>query len=429
MIGDVGKQIGGFATRLHQHPVAIQAERRRAEPDRTIRFEDEIPRPQILEGFLDFSIGVEIGFTRIDVEGDSHAFKGPTDARKDALCGHGSEQTVSGFVDQGFSVLGAKRFRDLGDITPLIAVAGKDDGQTVDGLGPAGLWVGKRIHGRRRGASQLFQVAGANGFTENPHLPAGVVEVVLALHPIAAGFQQTRNAVAEHSLTTVAQGERAGRIGRDEFDLHPAIRAGVTVAVPRSGREHLGQQLVPAGPAQPDIDESGAGDLRALDQPGTDAEFRDDALGDLARRLSELPGEQHRGVTREIAVIGVAGCLEGKRGDLVIGPEDALEGTAEFLLKTFFHDRARIAVWRDFVKEIGDLSREHREGGPRFRRLAPTRDPRGSPARSRRDRARADRPRLSGERSRLRGARSALLSSPGHPGRGSRSRGPPLDPH
>jgi hypothetical protein len=54
----------------------------------------------------------------------------------------------------------------------------------------------------------------------------------------------------------MAQRERTSRIGRHEFDLHPETRPDSTMAEPRSGREHFWQQFVPAGPAQPDIDES-----------------------------------------------------------------------------------------------------------------------------------------------------------------------------
>ena len=51
-------------------------------------------------------------------------------------------------------------------------------------------------------------------------LRAGVVVVELARDLVALRLEQRRDRVAERRLAAVADVQRAGRIGRDELDLH-----------------------------------------------------------------------------------------------------------------------------------------------------------------------------------------------------------------
>src|SRR5699024_4321631 len=71
------------------------------------------------------------------------------------------------------------------------------------------------------------------------NLRAGVVVVVLALDAPSAGGKQTRHAVAQGGVATVADVQRAGGVGRDEFDAHGAAFAARVVAIVAFGVQNV----------------------------------------------------------------------------------------------------------------------------------------------------------------------------------------------
>ena len=65
-----------------------------------------------------------------------------------------------------------------------------------------------------------FQITQPHAGGENVHLPAGVVDVILAVHVEAGGAQQIGDRRAVRRAAPVADMQRPGRIGRHELDLH-----------------------------------------------------------------------------------------------------------------------------------------------------------------------------------------------------------------
>ena len=57
---------------------------------------------------------------------------------------------------------------------------------------------------------------------EVPHLPAGIVEVVLARDPLTACLEDAAQQVTDECASGVADVERAGRVGRHELDVDRA---------------------------------------------------------------------------------------------------------------------------------------------------------------------------------------------------------------
>src|SRR5262249_35408017 len=82
---------------------------------------------------------------------------------------------------------------------------------------------------------ERLAVARHHGGVERLHPAAGVVDVVLALHPVAGEVEQVRQRVAERAGPAVGGVEDAGRVGRDELDLHPLALAELDPAVVRTG--------------------------------------------------------------------------------------------------------------------------------------------------------------------------------------------------
>ena len=90
----------------------------------------------------------------------------------------------------------------------------------------AGSRRGSRCSGNGKCSPQALEVAQPDARREDLHLPAGVVDVVLALHREAGGVEQVRERGAEGGVSAVADVQRAGRVRRDELDDHaPACAA------------------------------------------------------------------------------------------------------------------------------------------------------------------------------------------------------------
>lgn len=79
---------------------------------------------------------------------------------------------------------------------------------------------------------------------ERIDLGTGIVDVVLARHLVADELQQVRQRIAEHRTPTVTDMHRAGRIGRDVFDVDlfavAAVGAAIRTAALQDRRQHVG---------------------------------------------------------------------------------------------------------------------------------------------------------------------------------------------
>ena len=103
--------------------------------------------------------------------------------------------------------------------------------------------------------------------------------------------------------------QRAGRIGRDEFQQDFLAAPGVAFAVAACQLQHLAQHRTLGALRQVEIDESGAGDFGAREQR-TRWQRRDDGLGDFARRLAGRSRQSQRDAAGIVAVRRIARALD-----------------------------------------------------------------------------------------------------------------------
>ena len=160
--------------------------------------------------------------------------------------------------------------------------------------------------------AEALEVAQPHADREDLHLPAGVVDVVLAVHLVARGVEQVRERRAEGGVAAVADVQRPGGIGRNELDQHAPAGAELAAAVGGALVRDPQQFLVVGGRRQEEIDEARARDL----DPGDEVALRQrihDRLCDFPwlalRRLCDL----HRRVRGEVAVGRVARAFDGRR--------------------------------------------------------------------------------------------------------------------
>jgi hypothetical protein len=190
-----------------------------------------------------------------------------------------SASTWVSLSPQAVAFLRAQAARDVDDVVALVAVVGKAH---VD-------------------AAQ-FEVAQPHRHREDVHLAPGIVDVVLALHGMAGGFEQVRHAGAERGAAAVPDMQRAIGVGRDELDLYRLARLGRGVPVTLAVFEHAPQRAQAAGLVQMEIDEARAGDLdlgdvlRARHRGG-------EGLGQFARLAPGRLGQQQGDIGRVVAVL------------------------------------------------------------------------------------------------------------------------------
>ena len=167
--------------------------------------------------------------------------------------------------------------------------------------------------GRKEDADAAqFQVAQPGGQRQDVHLPAGIVDVILAGDTIAGGIENIREARAERCAAPVADMQRAGGIRRNELEQHALPLAVVAASERAAGIQHLADDLLFRARPQHQIDESRACDLRPqhVRRRGQCREQRlREVAGIAAHRLSEL----QRQVARVVAMTRLLRTLEDDR--------------------------------------------------------------------------------------------------------------------
>ena len=109
---------------------------------------------------------------------------------------------VDGFVQKSVTFPGTQRACDFDHVIAAVAV----------------------VREAHADAAQ-FQITHPDADRQDVHLPAGIVDVVLALHAVAGGLLDVGQAGAIGRATAVAHMQRAVRVGRNEFDGHRFARA------------------------------------------------------------------------------------------------------------------------------------------------------------------------------------------------------------
>ena len=158
----------------------------------------------------------------------------------------------------------------------------------------------------------LLEVTQPGRQAEDIHLPAGVIDVILACHVPSGEGEQAGQRSAVGGAAAVADVQRSGRVRRNELDLDllPAPEGGAPEALPF--REDGGNDPGLGPRVEDKIDEPGAGHF-GLRHQRRRRQLGDEAPGDLARIHLQRLGQLHGEVGGEIAVGRIARTLEQDR--------------------------------------------------------------------------------------------------------------------
>ena len=151
------------------------------------------------------------------------------------------------------------------------------------------------------------------------HLPARVVEVVLALDGPSGRVEQARERVADRRVASVPERQRPRRVGAHELDLHaPSVR--LDPAVRRAAIRDVAQRLVQPVVGREQVQETGPRHLGPLEE-GRLRQRVGDRLRDLARWASGSRGEPQRHVRGEVAVLTLLGNEQLGRRQIAVDAE------------------------------------------------------------------------------------------------------------
>ena len=178
------------------------------------------------------------------------------------------------------------------------------------------------VLGHRPAERDGLQAAG-----EPLDLRPGVVHVVLAAHVGAAGLQQPGDGVPDRGPPRGPEGDRTGRVGRDELqvELLPGQRIGA--AVGGAGGHRLDRDLAERALGEGDVEEAGTGHVHRGDA-GLGAQLLGEELGDLARRPAGGLGQPEGDVGGVVAVLAVLGPLDDDLVGHVDGEHTTTDGPA-----------------------------------------------------------------------------------------------------
>ena len=185
------------------------------------------------------------------------------------------------------------------------------------------------------GGGLLFQVVEADHHVG--HLHAGVVDVVLHLHPVPPRAQHAHERVAQHGIAQVADVRRL--VGIDVGVLDDDLFAGRLRGSSLSPRKQGGAV---GAAVEPHVDVAVAGHLH-----GRDARDGADLVGqfggDLLRRLAQLLGELERGGHGHFAEIALPRLLDGEgQIDAVARLNVRTEGARNLFFNGMEHGELRV---------------------------------------------------------------------------------------
>ncbi len=270
-----------LSVRAHERPVLVVPVRGGSEPDGAVGLVDGAGRTQPLDRGVDLALLGQRALGHVRVEPDAEPGERGFDLREDAarpLVPQALEPFARRAIREPGPLLLEDVPRDLDDVLPVVPVLG-----------------------HLRVAAEQLQVPGLDGGPEPVHLPARVVEVVLALDGPARGLEHAGERVPERGVACVADVERTRRVGADELDLHalparlgPAVRGTAIGDLAECVHQPVGREAEVDEPRPRDL--HGANERRGRQVPPDD-------LRDVARRPARATGEHEGHVGREVAVL------------------------------------------------------------------------------------------------------------------------------
>ena len=240
VIGDVGGEIGVLAVLAHDHAVLLVAELGRAEPVAPScsnrwpccaqALERAVDRPPSCHRARPLGRPAVEAARRTAARSLADVGEHRRERERRARCGSRPSPSSS-----------CARAMSASMCFSLSPPCGRVGRQPVEDVvrGPCGacspcaraaLSRDRRAHSRpdsrstgTRGVSpQQLEIAQPDADREDVHLPAGIVDVVLAVHVVAGGLEQVGERRADRRPAAVADVQRAGRIRRHELDDHLA---------------------------------------------------------------------------------------------------------------------------------------------------------------------------------------------------------------
>jgi hypothetical protein len=272
---------------LH-HPILLVAEGAGAKPERPVLLVDVIRIAQSVDGLVDraafrqgeFGIPLIVDYAELPQVVADVVQDGVQTQFENVAVVMGAQQGAGTFdqgVDVGFLV--ARRDHLARFVADLVrrrvlehprrrshigaAVFGVEAGGDV-----AHVIAPVAVAGKAKLFAAVLQIAQPNAGGQDIHLPAGVVDIVFAVNPVADRFQQIGDGGAERRAAAVADVQRAGGVGGDELHLYPlaAAKHAPTEAVPLF--EDLAHRRLIGGGCQEEIDETRPGDIHLGDMGG-----------------------------------------------------------------------------------------------------------------------------------------------------------------
>jgi hypothetical protein len=275
----------------------------------------------------DFAVSVERILVVVGIEEDAKRAQRFLDVRENLFLGLLFESSFRRFVPERVTGGLQKMPGNVPDVLALIVVIRK-----IDTL------------------PEKLQVAETHGIPEDPHLPPGIVEVVLPLHLVPGPLIEASDRVSKDRAPPVPNGERARGVGAHKFDLDALPRAGERTAVELPGfqdRRDLGTvELL----RQPNVDEAGAGDLHGADERGINLPRPHDFFGELPRPFPHGLGQGQGHVRGQIPVLLLAGMV--KRDGNLCGRVQRAKHLAQGVSKVLSHRDDFLRSLRCFLGEV-----------------------------------------------------------------------------
>ena len=177
------------------------------------------------------------------------------------------------------------------------------------------------------GDAEEVEIAQPGRQGQDVHLPAGVVDVVLAGHLEAGEVEHIRQGGAIGGPTAMPDVKRPGGVGGDIFHLHPDPGFDAP-AIGLAGSQHGTDDSGLGIRHQREVDEACAGHFGLGDQAGG-RQLGQQQVGQLARIALEGLGELQRQVACEVSVTGLLRALQVDRRFRLLGRHAEKGGTEE----------------------------------------------------------------------------------------------------
>ena len=174
--------------------------------------------------------------------------------------------------------------------------------------------------------AEVLEIPGDQRLAQHDNLVAGVVDIELPQHVIAALFQQAADGVAPGRAPGVAAVQIPGGVGGHPLHQDVHALAGVVLAEAVPGVQHLVDQGGQRAAFQLEVDEAGPGHGDGLRLRQKLLELFSQGLGDVHGALVQGLGQLHGRPGGVVPQLGVPGHLHRQHIVLRLQPVDLLNG-------------------------------------------------------------------------------------------------------